>query len=96
LSLTTYIDLLIQEEGLEFKEEVVFPDGAVYKGQIKNGERHGYGIQVWPDGAKYEGYWRDNMAHGRGKFYHIDGDVYDGNFYYISYLMINKIRKLGI
>jgi hypothetical protein len=60
----------------------------VYKGQIKNGERHGYGIQVWPDGAKYEGYWRDNMAHGRGKFYHIDGDVYDGKFYYISYLMI--------
>lgn len=69
----------------------------MYKGQIKNGERHGYGIQVWPDGAKYEGYWRDNMAHGRGKFYHIDGDVYDGNFYYISYLMIViKNRKLGI
>lgn len=63
---------------MEFREEVVFPDGAVYKGQLKNGERHGFGIQVWPDGAKYEGYWKNNVAHGKGKFYHIDGDVYSG------------------
>ena len=26
------IDLLLDEEGLEFREEVVYPDGAVYKG----------------------------------------------------------------
>jgi hypothetical protein len=25
-------DLLLDEEGLEFREEVVYPDGAVYKG----------------------------------------------------------------
>ena len=31
------IDLLSKEPGLEFKDEVVFPDGAVYKGQMKNG-----------------------------------------------------------
>jgi hypothetical protein len=35
---------LSKEEGLEFKEEMVFPDGAVYKGQVKNGIRHGFGI----------------------------------------------------
>ena len=72
--------MLLNEEGLEFREEVVFPDGAVYKGQLRVGtdERHGFGIQVWPDGAKYEGNWRNNVACGRGKFYHIDGDVYDG------------------
>ena len=45
---------------------------------MKDGQRHGFGIQVWPDGAKYEGYWRDNVANGKGKFYHIDGDVYNG------------------
>lgn len=74
------LDVLLKEEGLEFREEVVYPDGAVYKGQLKVGTntRHGFGIQVWPDGAKYEGNWRENVASGRGKFYHIDGDVYDG------------------
>ncbi len=77
-----------------YKEEIVFEDGTVYRGQIKsvhespgrsismilrNTIRHGYGMQVWPDGAKYEGYWRDNVAEGRGMFYHVDGDIYDGN-----------------
>ncbi len=59
---------------------MVFPDGAVYKGQLKKATniRHGFGIQIWPDGAKYEGYWSENMASGRGKYYHIDGDVYNG------------------
>lgn len=32
-----YGDLLSNEPGLEFKDEVVFNDGAVYKGQLKNG-----------------------------------------------------------
>ena len=69
---------MLQEDGLEFREEVVFPDGTVYKGQLKDGQRHGYGIQVWPDGARYEGLWRNNVASGRGRFFHTDGDVYDG------------------
>lgn len=32
ISFHHYIDLLLDEEGLEFREEVVYPDGAVYKG----------------------------------------------------------------
>lgn len=67
----------------------MFPDGTVYKGQVKEGLRHGFGIQVWPDGARYEGMWRDNVASGRGKFFHIDGDVYDGKIHFI--LAPNKI-----
>jgi hypothetical protein len=73
--------LLSDEPGLEYKDEIVFDDGTVYKGQCRGSIRHGYGIQIWPDGAKYEGYWKDNVAHGRGRFYHIDGDVYDGKQY---------------
>lgn len=38
------IDKLSNEPGLEFKEELVFPDGTVYKGQVKDGKRHGFGI----------------------------------------------------
>lgn len=37
-------DLLSNEEGLEYKDEVTFNDGCVYKGQVKDGQRHGYGI----------------------------------------------------
>lgn len=86
------IELLLDEAGLVFREEVVYPDGAVYKGQLKEGTdiRHGFGIQVWPDGAKYEGNWRDNVASGRGKFYHIDGDVYDGTSHSLT-----TFRQLG-
>lgn len=93
LTQSSLLDLLLNEEGLEFREEVVYPDGAVYKGQLKVSTdiRHGFGIQVWPDGAKYEGNWRNNVASGRGKFYHIDGDVYDGNPTHFNTLD----RKLG-
>lgn len=72
------IEFLSNEPGLEYKEDLVFPDGTVYQGQVKEGLRHGFGKQTWPDGARYEGLWRDNVASGRGKFFHIDGDVYDG------------------
>lgn len=73
-----YVEFFSDEEGLEFREEVVFPDGTVYKGQMKDGQRHGFGIQVWPDGARYEGSWRNNVASGKGRFFHTDGDVYEG------------------
>jgi hypothetical protein len=35
--------------------EIQLENGAVYKGEWKNGLRDGYGIQIWPDGSKYEG-----------------------------------------
>ena len=79
-----------QSEGLQFIEELVFENGAVYKGNshlinskigyLKEGLRHGPGTQVWPDGAKYEGEWQNNKANGRGKFWHADGDIYEGDW----------------
>ena len=44
-----------REPGLRFIAEYIYPNGSVYKGQMKAEERHGYGTQLWPDGAKYEG-----------------------------------------
>ena len=67
-----------QKQGLTWIDELVFENGAVYQGYLKDGIRHGPGTQVWPDGAKYEGEWRFNKANGKGKFWHADGDVYDG------------------
>ena len=71
---------MYQEPGLEFKEEHVFENGAVYRGQMKNEMRHGFGIQIWPDGAKYEGFWDNGKATGKGKFIHVDGDIYEGDW----------------
>lgn len=87
------IAYLVDEPGLEFKQDIIFENGTQYKGQVRNGTiRHGYGVQVWPDGARYEGFWKDGVAHGRGKFYHIDGDIYEG---IILFKFINLIRQLG-
>ena len=38
-------DFLSDEDGLKFIEELIFDDGGVFKGQVKDGRiRHGYGI----------------------------------------------------
>jgi len=78
-------ELLSKEEGLVYMDELIYSNGAVYRGQVKPvsgtpetedlmGVRHGYGVQVWVDGAKYRGYWKDNRANGKGCFWHSDGD----------------------
>lgn len=64
----------------ENREEVVLPDGAIYRGQWKNNMKHGKGVQIWPDGAKYEGEWKWDKANGKGKFTHAEGDIYDGEW----------------
>lgn len=54
--------------------------GAIYRGQMKNGLRHGAGTQVWKDGSRYEGEWRNDKANGYGRLMHSDGDVYEGQW----------------
>ncbi len=79
----TYLpEVLSDEPGLDLVEETVMENGATYTGQLKEGRRHGYGIQVWPDGKKYMGYWRNDLQHGKGRMRYIDGDLYDGKIYY--------------
>lgn len=54
--------------------------GAIYRGQMKNGMRHGQGTQVWKDGSRFEGEWRNDKANGFGRLIHSDGDVYEGQW----------------
>ena len=37
--------LIWEIKGLKFVENKVYPNGSVYKGQILDDERYGYGIQ---------------------------------------------------
>jgi len=37
-----------------------------YRGEIKNGKPHGFGICNWRGGRKYVGEWKDGERHGMG------------------------------
>ena len=72
--------LFLSEPDLVYVSEYVYPNGSVFRGQMREEDRHGFGIQIWPDGAKYVGYWSQNQAQGKGTFWHAEGDVYEGEF----------------
>lgn len=57
-----------------------FKSGAVYDGEWKSQQRHGFGVQKWPDGATYVGQWEECCANGRGHFKFPTGDEYFGEF----------------
>ena len=55
-------------------------NGAVYRGQMRDRVREGFGVQKWSDGSQYEGQWKDDKACGKGKLIHADGDIYEGDW----------------
>jgi len=60
---------------------IYFPEKQeIYKGQWKNGKRHGRGEQIWPDGSIYQGHWEDDTRNGRGRFVNKRGDLYEGGW----------------
>jgi hypothetical protein len=58
------------------------PDGAVYQGDLINGQFSGRGTMIWPNGARYQGEFLNGMFHGKGEFtetgFHYDGDFQVG------------------
>lgn len=59
----------------------VYPSGAKYNGQFKNGKIHGQGMLIFSNGNRYVGQWKNQYRHGKGKMTFYNGDVYKGNFY---------------
>lgn len=55
-------------------------EGDVYKGNFKDGKRHGYGIYSWSEGSKYEGNWSNGYQHGEGKYTFADGEETEGEW----------------
>jgi hypothetical protein len=51
-----------------------------YKGEIKNGHRHGHGYQIYHSGATYEGTFQLGQRHGHGLYTFQNGDTYDGDW----------------
>ncbi len=44
-----------------------------YEGEMKLGERHGFGSFTHPNGNRYRGYWQNDSPHGQGIFTYADG-----------------------
>lgn len=51
-----------------------------YKGEIKNGYRHGHGELIFHSGATYSGSFRLSQLHGHGLYTFQNGDTYDGDW----------------
>lgn len=51
-----------------------------YKGEVKNGHRHGQGYRIYHSGATYEGTFRLSQRHGHGLYTFQNGDTYDGDW----------------
>lgn len=54
--------------------------GNEYKGETKEGLRHGRGVYRWQSGHIYEGEWRNGKMHGNGIYSLADGSAYRGSF----------------
>lgn len=61
-------------------ERLVYKNGSIYEGEIKNGKREGYGVYLGSTGYKYEGYFKDDKQNGKGKEVSSNGSVYEGDF----------------
>ena len=58
----------------------IYPSGAKYSGQFKNGKIQGEGILYFSNGNKYVGNWVNQYRSGKGKLIYANGDIYRGDF----------------
>ena len=58
----------------------LYPSGAKYVGQFKNGEIHGIGACYYTDGSKYQGEWHHRFPDGRGTKTLADGRQWTGQW----------------
>ncbi|TNE64087.1 MAG: peptidase C14 caspase catalytic subunit p20 [Bacteroidetes bacterium] len=58
----------------------VYPSGAKYIGDFKNGEIHGVGVCYYTDGSKYSGEWKNRYPDGKGTKTYSDGTKRTGGW----------------
>lgn len=66
-------------------DKIIFKNGAVYSGQLKDDWPHGAGVLKSVTGLSYDGGWKDGRADGLGKLLRVDQEgrfivVYHGAF----------------
>jgi len=68
------------KNGKIIKGTSLYPGGAKYIGEFKDGKPHGYGTFIWTNGEKYYGEWKNGKSHGTGTKIWKDGRKYSGAF----------------
>ena len=58
----------------------VYPSGAKYIGDFKNGEIDGVGVCYYTDGSKYSGEWKNRYPEGKGTKTYSDGTKRTGSW----------------
>ena len=58
----------------------VYPSGAKYIGNFKNGEIHGIGVCYYTDGSKFSGEWKNRYPDGKGTRTYADGTKRTGQW----------------
>lgn len=53
---------------------------STYYGQLYNGLRQGYGMEIWQDGDRYTGEFYNGVIHGKGTYEWADGSRYTGDY----------------
>lgn len=65
---------------IDGKGTYVYPSGAKYIGEFKDGEIHGVGVCYYTDGSKYSGQWEHRYPSGRGTKTFADGNKWAGQW----------------
>ena len=56
-------------------KKIIYPNGNIYEGGLKDGKYHGQGTYTLADGWQYVGQWRDDRRNGQGVFYNANGSI---------------------
>ena len=71
----------VEENKLSKNEKIIkYDSGEIYKGEVINGKRSGFGICVFSNGDRYEGLWKEDMINCVGKYIFSNGSTYTGDF----------------
>ena len=46
-------------------KKIVYQNGNIYEGELKNGKKHGKGIMKYKNGYIYDGDWENGYRHGK-------------------------------
>ena len=63
----------ISNGGVSGKIKLFVSKKISYEGEMKNGDREGFGTFYHPNGNRYRGYWLNDSPHGEGIFTYADG-----------------------
>lgn len=89
LGLNMLIAQCIEGNCVNGKGTMVYPSGAKYVGDFKDGRIEGVGVLHYSNQDKYYGEWKNQQRQGKGRMVFKSGDVYFGAF------LENKMTGLG-